>query len=227
MRLLVIEDSPRLQESLKTGLTRSGFAVDVVGDGDRGLIFARRGVYDVIILDLMLPGMDGLEVLQRLRESGSEAQVLILTAKHSVAERVHGLELGADDYLPKPFAFDELVARVHALVRRTYASKGRSIEIGDLTLDTVGRRVERAGVEIDLTRREYRVLEYLAHRKGETVTRIEIEDHIYNENRLPGSNAIESAISVIRKKLKHANGDGGDLIHTRHGIGYCLDDRSA
>ncbi len=223
MRLLIIEDSVRLQESLKAGFTRAGFAVDAVGDGVRGLAFAKREHYDVLVLDLMLPGRDGLDVLRELRAGKSDVHVLILTAKHSVEDRVLGLQLGADDYLQKPFSFDELLARVQALVRRQYRSKGPGIQIGNLVVDTVGRRVTMAETEVRLTRREFKVLEYLARRRGQTVTRIEIEDHIYGEERLPESNAVESTVCAIRRKLRDAGGDERELIQTRHGIGYCLE----
>lgn len=222
MRLLIVEDSLRLQETLGAGFRRAGFAVDVVGDGLRALAFARREHYDAVILDLMLPGMDGLQVLRELRAGRSGVHVLILTAKHSVEDRVRGLQLGADDYLQKPFSFDELLARVQALVRRRYGSKEPEIRIGDLVIDTIGRRVTRALVAIPLTRREFQILEYLARRQGETVTRVEIEDHIYGEANLPGSNAVESAVCTIRKKLRAAARAGDDLIQTRHGLGYCL-----
>src|SRR5688500_8791753 len=145
MRLLIVEDSLRLQETLGSGFRRAGFAVDAVGDGVRALAFAKREHYDAVVLDLMLPGKDGLDVLRELRAGRSDVHVLILTAKHSVEDRVRGLQLGADDYLQKPFSFDELLARVQALVRRRYRSKEPEIKVGDLVIDTIGRRVTRAG----------------------------------------------------------------------------------
>jgi len=222
MRLLVIEDSLRLQESLRAGFGRAGFAVDVVGEGRTALAFAKREHYDAIVLDLMLPGLDGLEILRELRASGSGAHVLILTARHSLQDRIRGLRMGADDYLRKPFSFEELLARVQALVRRKYDSKSPEIAVGDLVVDTVGRRVLKSRVEVRLTRREYRILEYLARRRGETVTRVEIEDHVYGERNLPESNAVESAVCAIRRKLRDAGGATEDLLQTRHGVGYCL-----
>ena len=221
MRLLVIEDSLRLQELLRGGLSRAGFAVDVVGDGDAGLACARRDPYDVIVLDLMLPGLDGLELLRQLRAAGNDTSVLILTAKHTVEDRVRGLQLGADDYLQKPFAFDELLARVQALVRRRYPSKGPQIAAGDLLIDTVTRQVKKSGTEILLTKREYQIVEYLARRRGEVVKRIEIEDHVYGRTNLPASNAVESAICTIRRKLRDAGENG--CIRTLHGVGYRLE----
>jgi DNA-binding response OmpR family regulator len=159
MRLLVVEDSPRLQELLESGFRRAGYAVDVVGDGPRGLAFAKREHYDAVVLDLGLPGLDGLELLRELRAGGHDVHVLVLTARHAVEDRVLGLQSGADDYLQKPFSFDELLARVQALVRRKYGPRGIEIAIGDLVLDSVRRRVARGGVELELTRREYQVLE--------------------------------------------------------------------
>jgi DNA-binding response OmpR family regulator len=227
MRLLLIEDSLSLQRSLCTGFRRAGFAIDVVGEGRQGLAFARRGRYDVILLDLTLPGMDGLEVLRQLREAGSDSHVLVLTARFEIEDRVLGLQQGADDYLPKPFAFEELLARVQALVRRRYASKTPAIRIGDLEIDTVEKRVTRGGREVPLSKREFSILEYLARRRGETVSRIEIEDHVYGEKNLPASNAVDSAICTIRKKLARgapgdADADAQPLIRTRHGLGYVL-----
>jgi DNA-binding response OmpR family regulator len=222
MRLLLVEDSDRLRSSLCAGLTREGFAVDAVADGERGLTMARRGVYDVVILDLMLPRRDGWSVLEELRRAASEVHVLILTARSAVPERVRGLQLGADDYLQKPFDFDELVARVQALVRRRYHEKPPCLRVSDLTIDTVGRTVLKGSVEVRLTRREFQLLEYLARRKGQTVSRIDIEDHIYGERNLPESNAVESSVCTLRRKLKSAGGDPRELIQTRHGQGYCL-----
>jgi len=227
VRLLLIEDSARLQESLRVGFTRSGFAIDVVGDGRRGLTFARRGHYDVVILDLMLPELDGFSLLRELRASGSDAHVLVLSARHSLEDRVQGLQLGADDYLPKPFAFDELLARVHSLVRRRYASKAPAITVGELAIDPQARRVTVCGSQIRLTRREYRILEYLALRRGQTIQRGEIEDHIYDESSLPESNCIESAISLIRRKLREAGCKPPGPLWTRHGLGYCLAEQEA
>jgi DNA-binding response OmpR family regulator len=222
VRLLLIEDSERLQETLRVGFTRAGFAIDVVGDGRRGLSFAQRGHYDVVVLDLMLPELDGFSLLRELRASGSDAHVLVLTARHCVEDRVQGLQLGADDYLAKPFAFDELLARVHALVRRRYISKLPTIQVGALAIDTQSRRVTLCGTELRLTRREYQILEYLALRRGQTIPRAEIEDHIYDESSLPESNAVESAISTIRKKLRAGGCKPPGPLWTRHGLGYCL-----
>jgi DNA-binding response OmpR family regulator len=220
MRVLIVEDSEPLRESLRAGLAREGFAVDVAGDGELGLSYARNNPYDVLILDLLLPKLDGLELLARLREKEERPHVLVLTARDRIEDRVHGLNQGADDYLVKPFAFDELLARVHALVRRRYAGQSPRLNVGGLELDTAARKARFAGAELELTTREYALLEYLAVRRGEIVTREEIEDHIYGVHKLPASNAVDSAICLLRSKL----GAGKDLIRTRRGRGYVLEE---
>ena len=166
MRVLLIEDYLPLQKSVAKGLREAGFAVDVTGDGADGLWYAAGEDYDAIILDLMLPGMDGLTLLGRLRTQGSNTPVLILTAKDALSDRVQGLNLGADDYLAKPFAFEELLARLRALVRRKYAQKNPRIEVADLLIDTASKRAWRGGRELHLTAREYELLAYLAMRAG-------------------------------------------------------------
>jgi two-component system OmpR family response regulator len=222
MHLLLVEDSRRLQESLSTGLQRCGYAVDIAGDGEAGLRFARHNEYDVIILDLMLPKIDGLTVLRRLREEGIETHVLILTAKDTVVDRVHGLRGGADDYLIKPFSFDELLARIEALIRRSYHAKSPVITIGPLTIDTTARTVTRGGEEIRLSKREYALLEYLAYRKGQIVDRRQIEDHLYGERNFPMSNAVDRVVCALRKKIE-SPGDR-KLLKTRRGLGYILEE---
>lgn len=220
MRILLVEDSMRLQRSLGVGLRREGYAVDVAGDGERGLLYALHNPYDVIILDLMLPKIDGLQVLDRLRQEKTPSQVLILTAKDAVEDRVRGLRSGADDYLVKPFAFDELLARIEALTRRLYDSKSSVIRVGDLEIDTVARTAHRAGRALELTRREYLLLEYLAYRLGEVVRRTEIEDHLYGERNFPMSNAVDRTVCALRKKIDPP--EAPRLIHTRRGLGYVL-----
>jgi DNA-binding response OmpR family regulator len=220
MRVLIVEDSAPLRESLRTGLSREGFAVDVAADGRAGLLYARNNPYDVLVLDLMLPELDGLGVLEGLREKTDRPHVLVLTARDRVEDRVGGLNAGADDYLVKPFAFDELLARVHALVRRRYEEPSTVVRVGDLELDTLGRTVCHAGRPLELTAREYALLEYLALRQGQTVSREEIEDHVYGVNRLPSSNAVDSTVCILRSKL---GPDGKALIRTRRGQGYALE----
>lgn len=221
MRILVVEDSERLRRTLKSALVRSGYAVDEAADGEEGLWLARENRYDALVLDVMLPLRDGLSVLAELRKAGIETHVLLLTARDTVADRVQGLRAGADDYLVKPFALEELLARIGASVRRTYGTKNTRLHIGDLEIDTLARTARRTGGPIDLTAREYSLLEYMARRKGEVVTRTEIEETLYAGEVELMSNAVDSAICSLRRKL----GAGGapPLVHTRRGLGYTLD----
>ena len=199
MRVLVVEDSPRLQRTLGTALRKSGYAVDVAADGEEGLWLAKENTYDVIVLDVMLPKRDGLSLLGELRRLGT----------------------GADDYLVKPFALEELLARVQALCRRAYGTKQPQIAIADLEVDPVARRVRRGERAIELTAREFLLLEYLARRRGHIVSRSEIEEHIYDGEVDPMSNVVDSAICSLRKKIGAP--DEAPLIHTRRGLGYVLE----
>jgi DNA-binding response OmpR family regulator len=221
MRILVVEDSVRLQRIVAAALRKSGYAVDVAGDGEEGQWLAESHAYDVIVLDLMLPKRDGLAVLAALRAQGSTTHVLLLTACDTLADRVHGLRAGADDYLVKPFELDELLARVEALCRRAYGAKLPRLQVADLAIDPVTRKAYRAGQLLDLTPREFHLLEYLARRRGQLVTRSEIEEHIYDEQVDPMSNVVDSAVCNVRRKLAAAN--GVPLIHTRRGFGYVLE----
>jgi DNA-binding response OmpR family regulator len=220
MRLLIIEDYKPLQKSLTKGLCEAGFAVDSTGDGKEGLWYAMGNEYDVIILDLMLPGMDGLEILKKIRTEGRKSHVLILTAKDTVQDRVTGLNLGADDYLVKPFAFKELLARVNALLRRRYRQKNPRIKIKDLQLDLSTQRVWRGKEEVQLTPREYALLEYLAMRTGQTISRTDIWEHIYDFKSSASSNVVDVYIGYLRKKIEKPNKPR--LIHTIRGRGYVL-----
>jgi DNA-binding response OmpR family regulator len=224
-RVLLIEDSRRLRTYVKDGLIQAGFAVDQAEDGEEGLWLAGSNDYDAIILDLMLPKMDGLTVLDRLRSEGRKTHILILTAKDTVEDRVIGLDKGADDYLVKPFAFEELLARVQALVRRSYGIKSPVIDIGGLEIDIAKRSVERQGKAIDLTAREFALLEYLALRKGQVVSRKEIEDHLYDDGAELTSNVVDSHIYRLRKKIEIPGGPA--LIQTRRGMGYILEEPGA
>lgn len=220
MRILLVEDSHKLVRTLRAGLTKSGYEVGAAEDGELGLRMAISGAWDIVILDLLLPGLPGIEVLRRMRAAGCGAHVLILTALGSVEDRVHGLQEGADDYLGKPFSFDELLARVQALGRRKFGQKTPVLRIGDLEVDTVGRTVRRDGASVSLTHREYRLLELLALREGETVSRMEIEEHLYGSRSLPLSNVVDSAVCNIRSKLREHG--AAPLIHTRPRLGYVL-----
>lgn len=222
VRVLIIEDSNRLRTYIKDGLSQAGYAVDQAPDGEEGLWLASSNDYDAIILDLMLPKMDGITLLQRLRKEGRKTHILILTAKDTVEDRVHGLAEGADDYLIKPFALEELLARVQALVRRSYNTKSSLIRIGHLEIDTARRIASRQGERINLTSREYALIEYLALKKGQVVSRTEIEDHIYDDGAELMSNVVDSFVYRLRKKIESP--DGPTLIHTRRGMGYVLEE---
>ena len=215
MRALVVEDYAPVRDAVVEGLTENGFAVDSSSDGEEGLWYAQQNPYDVIVLDLMLPKRDGMSVLKALRASGSTIPVLVLTAKDGVDDRVRGLDTGADDYLVKPFAFAELLARVRALVRRHYTATP-VILVGDLAIDTTKRAVVRDGESIALSAREYALLEYLAMRVGQLVTRTEIWEHVYDFHSDAHSNVVDVYIGYLRKKL------GSELIQTKRGQGYVL-----
>lgn len=221
MKLLVVEDSERLRRALLEGLRRCGFTVDVAANGLEGLAFAETNDYDVILLDLMLPGLDGLALLKRLRDGGRHAQVLIVSAKDQVEDRVRGLELGADDYLIKPFAFEELVARIKVLVRRRHEIKTPEINVGQIAIDMAVRQVQANGQALALTPAEYNLLEYLALRQGHVISKTQLRDQLYDSDSLAESNVVEVLISNIRKKVREAGAD--DLIRTKRGFGYCID----
>ncbi len=222
MRILLVEDFAVLREATALGLREAGFAVDEAAEGETGLWYATSNDYDVVILDLMLPRLDGMSVIRRLRAAGKNTHVLILTARDASADRVAGLNGGADDYLVKPFVFAELLARVRALVRRRYDSKSPSIEVGDLQIDTTTRVVRRDGEFIDLSWREYALLEFLALRAGQVVSRTEIWEHVYEFESEAASNVVDAFIRLLRKKIERPHLP--PLIHTRRGHGYCLGD---
>ena len=220
MKVLLVEDSVRLQMSVGRALRKAGYALDVTDNGEDGLWQAEANDYDVIVLDIMLPKLDGLSLLRQLRQKSKGTHVLLLTARDTVEDRVQGLQLGADDYLVKPFALEELLARIEALCRRAYGSKQTRFVIADLEIDTAAKEVFRAGNLVRLKPREYLLLEYLARRSGQVVTRGEIEAHIYDDSVDPMSNVVESAVCSLRKKISAPN--PAPLIHTRHGLGYVL-----
>ena len=220
MRILVAEDHGSLARSIANGLREEGFAVDLTGDGEEALHLAQSNPYDCIVLDIMLPGRDGWSVVQQLRRKGSGAPVLLLTARDAIEDRVKGLNLGADDYLVKPFAWDELLARVRALVRRGHGQKSTTMQIADLEIDTAGKAVRRGGKPITLSAREYALLEYLAHREGRVVSRSEIWDHLYDQADEATSNVVDVYIGYLRNKIDRDF--DVKLIHTRRGLGYVL-----
>jgi DNA-binding response OmpR family regulator len=225
MRLLVVEDFQPLRESLTQGFREAGYAVDEASDGQTALWHARAGEHDVIILDIMLPKIDGLTVLRQLRQQSSPSQVLLLTARDTAEDKINGLELGADDYLVKPFLFAELLARVKALVRRKYETKSTVLRIADLEVDISRRCVRRGGKPIDLSGREYALLEYLALNTDKVVSRTDIWQHVYDFNASPESNVVDVYIGLLRKKIERAGAPR--LIHTRRGQGYLLAEMEA
>jgi len=220
MRILLVEDEPSAAAMLAKGLREEAYAVDMAADGESALAQAFVNDYDLIILDVVLPGKDGFTVCRELRSNDLTAPVLMLTARDIVEDRVEGLDSGADDYLPKPFDFDELLARVRALLRRKPALYPEVIKAGNLSVDTRGRRVTRAGQTIDLTAKEYALLEYLARRAGEVVSRADISEHVWDESYDPFSKVIEVFIQRLRRKVDE--GHALKLIHTRRGEGYML-----
>lgn len=222
MRVLLVEDSERLQMSIGKALRKSGYAVDTSGDGEGGLWLAESNDYDVIVLDIMLPKLDGLSVLRSLRHKGTGTPILLLTAKDTVEDRVTGLQSGADDYLVKPFALAELLARVQVMCLRQYGNKTNRVTVADMAIDLTARTARRGKQRLDLTAREYLLLEYLALRGGQVVTRSEIETHIYSESADLMSNVVDSAICALRKKLESSGGP--QLIHTKRGLGYILEE---
>jgi two-component system OmpR family response regulator len=216
MRILIVEDEPRLLRSLAQALREEGYAVDTAETGDLGLYKAENYDYDAIVLDIMLPGLDGWEVLERLRKR-KKTPVLLLTARDAHRDRVRGLDAGADDYLVKPFDLSELLARLRALIRRATGQARPQIELGDIVIDTRARTVSRAGQIITLTAREYGILEYLAMHRQEVVSRTELYEHLFDESDDSLSNLLDVHVFSIRKKL------GRELIVTRRGQGYCIE----
>jgi two-component system copper resistance phosphate regulon response regulator CusR len=222
MRIFVVEDDERLASVIARGLRKHSYAVDVASDGETAIFQAETNEYDLLVLDVMIPRHDGFDVCRSLRENGFAAPILFLTARDSVADRVRGLELGGDDYLVKPFDFDELVARVRALMRRRHVLRSAVLAVADLTLDTATRTASRAGRAIDLTAKEYSVLEYLMENPGRVVSRTELAEHAWDHSYDPFSNVIDVYIRRLRRKLDA--GEPVPLIRTRRGAGYVLTD---
>ena len=225
MRVLVVEDDPGVASFLKKGLREASYAVDVANNGDDGSRLACSENYDIIVLDLMLPGKDGFGILRQLRALDVRTPVICLTARDAVDDRVKGLDLGADDYLSKPFSFAELLARMRALLRRGQALSTNPIVVGNLTVDTVSRNVQRADKRIDLSPTEYAILEYLSRSAGQVLSRTMILEHVWDMNHDPLTNVVDVHINRLRKKVDR--GFGGPLIHTIRGVGYVLRESEA
>ena len=220
MRVLVVEDDSKLAAVLRQGLREQGFAVDVCCEGAVGLDLALGTDYDAVVLDLMLPGKNGLDVLRELRQRGRRVPVLILTARSSVEDRVRGLDLGADDYLPKPFDFKELLARLRAITRRPPVEPATVLKAADLELDPARREVRRGQTSLELTAKEFALMEYLMRKKGVVVTRSMILDHVWNMDYDGGSNLVEVYINYLRRKVDQDFEP--KMIHTVRGVGYVL-----
>ncbi len=227
MRILLVEDTKALARSIAQGLTEEGFSVDIAGDGEEGLHFATEVAYDAIVLDRMLPRLDGLSMLRQLRERGVSTPVLVLTALGELHDRVAGLDGGADDYLVKPFAFDELLARVRALLRRSRGQARNEVSVGRLRLDLAARVASVDGCTLDLTAREFALVELLALEPGRTFSRTAIAEKLYDEESDLDSNVIDVFVARVRKKLEAAGLRGADVVRTQRGAGYRLDASAA
>jgi len=225
MRLLLIEDDARTAQFVTKGLVQAGFSVDHAADGVEGLFMAQQVAYDVAVVDIMLPRLDGLALIERLRRQKVNTPIIVLSAKKTVDDRVRGLQAGGDDYLVKPFAFTELLARIQTLLRRSQASEEPTrLTVGDLTLDIVKRKVTRAGKEIELQQREFALLEYLMRNAGRVVSKTMIMEHVWDYNFDPESNVVESRICRLRDKIDRAA--QSKLVHTIRGVGYLLEEKS-
>ena len=220
MRLLLIEDNARLRETISQYLREAEFVVDTAPSGDEGLWAAQENPYDLILLDLMLPEIDGMEIMRRLRSDGKDVHIMVISARDSLDDRLAALDAGADDYLVKPFHLSEALARIRALLRRSYIKKDPVIRLGDLYLDSISRTVRRGDRSIELTPLEFRLLEYLLFRAGEVVSRTEIWEKIFEDGSGGISNTVDVYIGYLRKKLNAENAT--NLIHTRRGHGYMI-----
>lgn len=221
MKVLLVEDSTRLQRSLSMGLREKGFTIDQAYDGEEALSFIATNDYEAIILDLMLPKVDGLTVLSTIRKQGNNCQVLILSANDQTEDRIRGLDLGADDYLVKPFAFDELVSRLQALSRRQTGNKNPTITIDDVEINSLSRQVNYRGALVPLTPHEYSLLEYLARRRGRVFSHDQLIEQLYDARSYVTRNAVEAHISALRKRLSSFNAP--PLVKTRRGFGYLIE----
>lgn len=224
MKLLIIEDSKRLLRSLGHGLKKNGFSVDLADDGRDGLDFALYNTYDVIILDLMLPGIDGLSILRKLRSVGKKTHVMILSAKDQVEDRIEGLRLGADDYMIKPFSFDELVARINTLIRRKYEAKTPEISVNGVKVNTATKQVTSNGNPVTLTPGEYAILEHLVLNRGRVLSKDQLLDAVHDSESYASRNVIEVLVCNLRKKIDTSGEES--IIKTRRGYGYLVDNGS-
>lgn len=218
MRILVVEDERKIASFVKKGLMEQGFGVDVCPNGDEAFALATSQPYDVIVLDIMLPGRDGLSVLKGLRERKLEVPIILLTARTELRERLEGLNLGADDYMTKPFYMEELIARIHAVVRRSLGERASLLQAGDLTVDLLSRKITRAGAAVELTTREFTLLEYLMRSPGRVLTRTQILQHVWGYDFDPQTNLVDVYIQRVRRKI--APEGAADLIETVRGVGY-------
>lgn len=220
MKILLAEDEVDLNNVVTRYLKKNGYCVDSVLDGEEALDYLEYGEYDLVILDIMMPKVDGFEVIKKLRDKGNHTSVLMLTARDSADDKVKGLDLGADDYIVKPFDFNELLARIRAVVRRKYGNSSNKLVIGDLILDTSEKSVTRAGKQIELTGKEYEVLEYLMQSKNRILSRDQIKEHVWDFDYEGDSNIIDVLIKNIRKKIDIE--DGKQIIYTKRGLGYVI-----
>lgn len=220
MRILIVEDEKKVAAFIRKGLEEETYAVDAAHDGEEGLLLAETNQYDLIVLDLMLPKMNGLEVLEKLRDKRNNTPILLLTAKDSVEDKVTGLNKGADDYLTKPFAFSELLARIRSLLRRGQSETQTVLQVSDLTLDLISHKVNRNGEEIELTGKEYSLLEYFMRNVGKVLTRTMIAEHVWDYNFDTFTNVIDVYVNHLRKKIDKSHEQ--KLLHTLRGVGYVM-----
>ncbi len=224
MRILVVEDDKQTAQFISKGLRQEGFTVDHASAGEEGLNLALTEPYDAAVIDIMLPGLDGLSVIDEIRRSGNKIPVIVLSAKSSVDDRIRGLQAGGDDYLVKPFAFSELVARIHALIRRaTRECEPTTLSVGNLKMDLARRKVFRNGISIDLQPKEFALLEYLMRNAGRVVSKTMIMEHVWNYNFDPRTTVVESRVCRLRDKVDRPF--AGKLIHTMRGVGYVLEEK--
>jgi DNA-binding response OmpR family regulator len=224
MRILVVEDEVKIAQAIKRGLELKGYAVDIVHDADTGLSYAVDADYDLVVLDRMLPGsMDGIQLCKKVREEGVSVPILILTALGTIGNKIEGLDSGADDYLVKPFSFDEFIARVKALLRRQPNHTGTIMKVGDLSVDTTTYNVKRDGTDIKLSHKEYALLDYLLRSQGRVVTKDMIINHVWNESTYVLPNTVEVYVGYLRNKIDRPFPDRKPLLHTLRGFGYKLE----